>query len=419
MIRGRSATPPARLNGRHGGREQHDQAQDLVCRSWTMYVWAPPDSRSAASASGMMSYGEPRQGSSGCSPKTRPNPSSARPSKAGSPSSTPPTCTPPGASEVVTGHLLKKFFERRDDYVLATKVFFPVRPGPNDTGLSRKHIMAAIDDSLTRLGTDFVDLYQIHRWDDETPIEETMEALHDVVKAGKARYIGASSMHAWQFAKAQHVAESTAGPSLVAMQNHYNLLYREEEREMIPLCLDQGVGLIPWSPLAGACWPAPARISTPPARTATATASASSTAAPATRTSWPRSRRAGRRTGRRPRHAGPGLAAPPAGHGRPDHRRDQGGPHPRRPGAPSASTCRRRSWPPSRSPTSPGLRSSEAGSVSVRASGRHGHRTIGIAVLARRLPLEGRPSWPCLQRPGNPSAWMWLKCVQQPPGGLR
>ncbi|MFI7632682.1 aldo/keto reductase [Nonomuraea sp. NPDC049400] len=155
-----------------------------------------------------------------------------------------------GASEVVTGEALRAIFPRREDYVLATKVYFPMGEGANDGGLSRKHIHAAIDASLQRLGTDHVDLYQIHRWDDETPIEETMEALHDVVKAGKARYIGASSMWAWQFSKAQHVAEQNGWTKFVSMQNHYNLLYREEEREMLPLCADQGVGVIPWSPLA-------------------------------------------------------------------------------------------------------------------------------------------------------------------------
>lgn len=155
-----------------------------------------------------------------------------------------------GASELITGRLLAKLFPRRDDYVLATKVYFPTGPAPNDKGLSRKHIMAAIDASLDRLGVDHVDLYQIHRWDHETPIEETMNALHDVVTSGKARYIGASSMFAWQFAKAQHVAETHGWTKFVSMQNHYNLVYREEEREMIPLCLDQGVGIIPWSPLA-------------------------------------------------------------------------------------------------------------------------------------------------------------------------
>jgi len=155
-----------------------------------------------------------------------------------------------GASETITGRLLKKFFDSRDDYVLATKVYFPMGPGPNDRGLSRKHIMSAIDASLKRLNVDYVDLYQIHRFDYDTPIEETMTALGDVVHTGKARYIGASSMYAWQFAKMQEIAYRTDGPRFVSMQNHYNLVYREEEREMIPLCRDQGVGCIPWSPLA-------------------------------------------------------------------------------------------------------------------------------------------------------------------------
>src|SRR6266705_4602003 len=150
-----------------------------------------------------------------------------------------------GASEVVTGRLLGKLF-RRDDVVVATKVYMPMSDAENDRGLSRKHILASIDNSLRRLGMDYVDLYQIHRWDPRTPIEETMAALHDVVRAGKARYLGASSMYAWQFAKAQRVAKTP----FVSMQNHYNLAYREEEREMIPLCRDQGVALIPWSPLA-------------------------------------------------------------------------------------------------------------------------------------------------------------------------
>jgi len=154
-----------------------------------------------------------------------------------------------GVSEEVTGRALRDF-ARRDEVVLATKVYFPVSDGPNARGLSRKHIMAAIDDSLRRLGTEYVDLYQIHRWDNETPIEETMEALHDVVRAGKARYIGASSMYAWQFAKAQYTADLHGWTRFVSMQNHYNLVYREEEREMLPFCLDQGVGVIPWSPLA-------------------------------------------------------------------------------------------------------------------------------------------------------------------------
>ena len=155
-----------------------------------------------------------------------------------------------GKSEEITGRLLARLFPRRDDYVLATKVYFPMGAGPNSRGLSRKHVLAAVDASLTRLDTDYVDLYQIHRWDHETPIEETMAALHDVVRAGKARYIGASSMDAWQFAKAQYSARSAGWTEFAAMQNHYNLVYREEEREMIPLCLDQGVGVVPWSPLA-------------------------------------------------------------------------------------------------------------------------------------------------------------------------
>jgi aryl-alcohol dehydrogenase-like predicted oxidoreductase len=155
-----------------------------------------------------------------------------------------------GMTEEITGRLLGKLFGHRDDYVLATKLYFPTGPGPNDRGLSRKHVLASIDASLRRLGTDYVDLYQIHRWDDETPVEETMAALHEVVQAGKARYLGASSMYAWQFAKAQYVAQAAGWTRFVSMQNHYNLVYREEEREMIPLCLDQGVGVIPYSPLA-------------------------------------------------------------------------------------------------------------------------------------------------------------------------
>jgi aryl-alcohol dehydrogenase-like predicted oxidoreductase len=154
-----------------------------------------------------------------------------------------------GSSEEITGRALKDF-AAREDVVIATKVFNRMRPGPNGAGLSRTAIMTEIDASLTRLGTDHVDLYQTHRWDPETPIEETMEALHDVVKAGKARYIGASSMYAWQFAKAQHVADLHGWTRFVSMQDHYNLLYREEEREMLPLCQDMGVGVIPWSPLA-------------------------------------------------------------------------------------------------------------------------------------------------------------------------
>jgi aryl-alcohol dehydrogenase (NADP+) len=155
-----------------------------------------------------------------------------------------------GKSEEVLGRALKEFGPSRDRLVIATKVFFPLGDDPNQKGLSRKHIMHAIDDSLRRLGTDYVDLYQIHRFDPETPIEETLTALHDVVKAGKARYIGASSMFAWQFAQMLSTSDSLGLTRFVTMQNHYNLVYREEEREMIPLCESEGVGLLPWSPLA-------------------------------------------------------------------------------------------------------------------------------------------------------------------------
>lgn len=154
-----------------------------------------------------------------------------------------------GVSEEILGRALRDL-ARREEVVVATKVFYPVRDHVNGRGLSRKHIFEAIDASLTRLGMDHVDLYQIHRWDDETPIEETLEALHDVVKAGKARYLGASSMFAWQFAKALHLQTRHGWTRFVSMQNHYNLVYREEEREMLPLCRAEGIGVIPWSPLA-------------------------------------------------------------------------------------------------------------------------------------------------------------------------
>jgi 1-deoxyxylulose-5-phosphate synthase len=155
-----------------------------------------------------------------------------------------------GGSEEVLGRALKDFGPGREKVVVATKVFYPMGEHPNDRGLSRKHIMHAIDASLRRLGTDYVDLYQIHRFDPETSIEETLEALHDVVRAGKARYLGASSMPAWQFTKLLYTADANGWTRFVTMQNHYNLLYREEEREMIPLCLDEGIGVLPWSPLA-------------------------------------------------------------------------------------------------------------------------------------------------------------------------
>ncbi|QOT13460.1 aldo/keto reductase [Paenibacillus sp. JNUCC32] len=154
-----------------------------------------------------------------------------------------------GTSEEIVGRALKEY-ANRDEIVLATKVHFRMHEGPNGMGLSRKAIMSEIDKSLKRLGTDYVDLYQIHRWDYDTPIEETMEALHDVVKAGKVRYIGASAMYAWQFLKAQHTAEKNGWTRFVSMQNHYNLIYREEEREMLPLCQSEKIGVIPYSPLA-------------------------------------------------------------------------------------------------------------------------------------------------------------------------
>jgi 1-deoxyxylulose-5-phosphate synthase len=154
-----------------------------------------------------------------------------------------------GSSEEIVGRALGEM-TRREEVVIATKVHGRMRPGPNGAGLSRKAIMTEVDASLTRLGTDYIDLYQIHRWDPVTPIEETLEALHDVVKAGKARYIGASSMYAWQFAKALYLSDLHGWTRFVSMQDHYNLLQREEEREMLPLCADQGVGVLPWSPLA-------------------------------------------------------------------------------------------------------------------------------------------------------------------------
>ena len=154
-----------------------------------------------------------------------------------------------GTSEEIVGRALKEFI-RRDEAVIATKVYFPMHPGPNGGGLSRKSIFDAIDASLRRLGTDYVDLYQIHRWDYSTPIEETLEALNDVVRSGKARYLGASSMHAWQFGKAVQLSRQHGWTPFVSMQNHYNLLYREEEREMMPLCTDEKIAVVPWSPLA-------------------------------------------------------------------------------------------------------------------------------------------------------------------------
>ena len=199
---------------------------------------------------GCMSYGDPKRGNHEWSlPEDDARPFFRRAVEAGINFFDTANVYSDGSSEEITGRALADF-ATREEVVVATKVHGRMRPGPNGAGLSRKAILAEIDASLRRLGVDYVDLYQIHRWDDRTPIEETMGTLHDVVRAGKARYIGASSMYAWQFAKAQHVASRQGWTKFVTMQDHYNLLYREEEREMIPLCADEGVGLIPWSPLA-------------------------------------------------------------------------------------------------------------------------------------------------------------------------
>ncbi len=199
---------------------------------------------------GCMSYGEPGRGLQDWSlPEDESRPFIRRALESGITTFDTANVYSAGSSEEIVGRALGEF-AKREDVVIATKVHGRMRPGPNGAGLSRAHIMEQIDASLARLGTDYVDLYQIHRWDSVVPIEETMEALHDVVKAGKARYIGASSMWTWQFAQAQHAADLNGWTRFVSMQDHYNLLNREEEREMHPYCLDQGVGVIPWSPLA-------------------------------------------------------------------------------------------------------------------------------------------------------------------------
>jgi Predicted oxidoreductases (related to aryl-alcohol dehydrogenases) len=199
---------------------------------------------------GCMSFGEPRQGTHPWSlPEEESRPFIRRAVEAGITTFDTANVYSLGSSEEIVGRALADF-ARRDEVVIATKVFMRMRPGPNGAGLSRAHIMSSIDDSLRRLGTDYVDLYQIHRWDATVLIEETMEALHDLIRAGKVRYIGASSMYAWQFAKAQYTADLHGWTRFVSMQDHYNLLNREEEREMHPFCLDQGVGTLPWSPLA-------------------------------------------------------------------------------------------------------------------------------------------------------------------------
>jgi 1-deoxyxylulose-5-phosphate synthase len=215
-----------------------------------------------------------------------------------------------GSSEEITGRALRDF-ARREEVVIATKVHGRMRPGPNGAGLSRKAILAEIDASLTRLGTEYVDLYQIHRWDDDTPIEETLEALDDVVKAGKARYIGASSMFAWQFAKALYTSDLNGWARFVSMQNHYNLIYREEEREMLPLCQDQGIGVLPWSPLARGRLTRDWDTSTVRAET------------DQFGSSLYRGRAGGRRTWRPPRAGGVGVAVAAARGHLTDHRRHQ------------------------------------------------------------------------------------------------
>ncbi len=199
---------------------------------------------------GCMSYGEPHRGPHEWTlPENQARPFFVKAIESGITTFDTADMYSDGTSEEITGRMLAEL-AKRDEVEIATKVFFRTGAGANNQGLSRVHILDAIDQSLRRLGTDYVDLYQIHRWDDETPIEETMEALHDVVKSGKARYIGASSMWAWQFQKAQHVAETNGWTRFVSMQDQYNLLQREEEREMHKLTLDQGVGVLPWSPLA-------------------------------------------------------------------------------------------------------------------------------------------------------------------------
>ncbi len=198
---------------------------------------------------GMMSYGDPARQSWALT-ENRAEPIVRRAVEAGVILFDTADTYSDGASEQITGRLLRKLFPRRDDYVLATKAYYPTGPGPNGRGLSRKHILAAIDASLARLGTDHVDLYQVHRFDDRTPVEETMTALDDIVRSGRARYLGASAMYAWQLAKLQHAAAAARLTPFVAMQNRYNLVNREDERELIPLCCDLGIGVIPYSPLA-------------------------------------------------------------------------------------------------------------------------------------------------------------------------
>jgi aryl-alcohol dehydrogenase-like predicted oxidoreductase len=200
-------------------------------------------------ALGMMSYGDPAD-QRWALPEDRAEPIVRRAVEAGVTFFDTADMYSDGVSEVMTGRLLARLFAHREEYVLATKVFYPTGPGPNDRGLSRKHLLASIDGSLKRLGTDYVDLYQVHRFDPETPVEETVQTLDEIVRAGKVRYVGASAMYGWQFAKLQRAAAGAGWTRFVSMQNRYNLVNREDERELIPLCRDLGAGVIPYSPLA-------------------------------------------------------------------------------------------------------------------------------------------------------------------------
>ncbi len=308
-----------------------------------------------------------------------------------------------GASEEATGRILPKLLSR-DEMVVATKVFMPMTPGENGGGLSRKHILSAIDASLARLDMDYVDLYQIHRWDPRTPIEETMEALHDVVRSGKARYIGASSMFAWQFAKAQHVAEQNHWTPFVSMQPHYNLIYREEEREMIPLCLDQGVGVIPWSPLARGVL-AGNRSRDGDRRTTRSDTDDFTNYLYAQPTDFDVVDRVGG-GGRRPRGpigpGGPGLAARTSGSDGPHRRCHQAAPPGRRAGRRGAAAVRRRGGPARRAVRPPSrprpLLNLLGGESSARRSGRLRARTSGRGALGQ----EDRPGRQ--RRRGGPGA---------------
>ena len=359
---------------------------------------------------GCMSWGDPARGGHPWVARRggRPRPSSAHALEAGINVFDTANVYSGGSSEEITGRALRDF-ARREEVVLATKVHGRMRPGPNGAGLSRKAILHEIDASCTRLGTDYVDLYQIHRWDPHTPIEETMEALHDVVRAGKARYLGASSMYAWQFAKAQHVAERHGWTPFVSMQNHYNLLYREEEREMLPLCADQGVGVIPWSPLARGRltrdWDAQHR----PRRDRRVRRDALPRRGPGGR----RDRRPGRRAARR--LAGPGragLADGPARRHLPDRRRDQSRSTSRTRSPPSTSswtTRSSRSWAPATCRTpSPGTGERPRPAADARRPARAGGGARGAAA-ALALPLR----WPLpfsvedfLVREGQEAAWV-------------